>query len=260
MRGKRMFIGGQRSFWFNVFTDVAQMHGGHDPNTPNFLVQIAHFVIGSGMNTGSRDAEISILWLRAFGVSAIHVPRQTSEDYYVAFANPHKFEGVLPVLWREDGETVYQVPRRSDSLAHVVPESALATRRPVNGIDVDPLIPYVQATEDPSLPLAAMEWHGMNSFTVRTSAHPGQAISVQTNYFPGWRAKVNGSERRVFADALGLMAIAPQCNGPCNVEVTYNGGPERIAALAASGLVTLSLVGFGLFGAARKLRYKTRRP
>ncbi len=260
MQGKRMFVSGQRSFWFNVFTDVAQMHGGHDPNTPNFLVQIAHFVIGSGMNTGSKDVEISLLWLRALGVSAIHVPLQTPEDYYVSFANPHKFEGVLPVLWREDGETIYQVPRRSDSLAHVVPESALAARRPVNGIDIAPLIPYVQAMEDPSLPLAKMEWHGTNSFVVRTSAARGEAISVQTNYFPGWRAMVNGRERRVYADALGLMAIAPKCNGSCVVELNYDGGPERTAALAASWLVTLSFVGFGLSGATRRLGYIGRRP
>ncbi len=263
MRGKRMFIAGQRSFWFNVFTDVAQMHGGHDPNTPNFLVQIAHFVIGSGMNTGTRDVEISLLWLRAFGVSAIHVPRQTPEDYYVAFANPHKFEGVLPVLWREDGETIYQVPRRSDSLAHVVPENALARRRPLNGIDIDPLAPYVNALEDPSLPLAEVDWRGPASFVVRTSAYPGQVISVQTNYFPGWRAKVNGLERRVYADALGLMAIAPECNGPCNVALTYDGGPERSAALVASWLATLLIFGLCFRRAAEavlRLRYKTRRP
>ena len=255
-----MFIGGQRSFWFNVFTDVAQMHGGHDPNTPNFLVQIAHFAIGSGMNAGSRDVEISLLWLRAFGVSAIHVPRQTPDDYYVAFANPHKFEGVLPVLWREDGETIYRVPRQSDSLAHVVPASALATRRPVNGIDVDPLVPYVSALEDPAMPLAEMDWHGLNAFAVHTSAHRGQVISVQTNYFPGWRAKVDGSERPVYADALGLMAVAPQCNGPCTVELTYDGGAERSAALVANWLVTLSITGFGLLRAARWRRYKTRLP
>jgi hypothetical protein len=51
-------------------------------------------------------------------------------------------------------------------------------------------------------------------------------ISVQVSYHPGWHAKVNGQARQIEADGLGLMLIRPQCNGPCDVELDYDGGWE----------------------------------
>jgi hypothetical protein len=40
----------------------------------------------------------------------------------------------------------------------------------------------------------------------------------------GWNAAVNGTARQVHADGPGLMWLAPQCNGPCEVVLDYSGG------------------------------------
>ena len=65
---------------------------------------------------------------RSAGARAISVPGPKSPEYYKPFANPRKFEGVLPVLWREGDDTVYGVPARSDSLAHVMAPGDLVHR------------------------------------------------------------------------------------------------------------------------------------
>ena len=51
-------------------------------------------------------------------------------------------------------DVIYRVPRRSAGLAHVMRQGDLAARQPVNGIDIEPVRPYVAALEDASRPLA----------------------------------------------------------------------------------------------------------
>ncbi|HTB18516.1 MAG TPA: glycosyltransferase family 39 protein, partial [Bryobacteraceae bacterium] len=120
MHGQRVMVGGSYSFYFNDFTDTPQLHGGHDPMIPNSTMAIAIFTIYSGLNAGARDGQVSILWLKALGARAVSVPGPHSAEYYKPFANPAKFEGLLPVLWRQNDDTIYAIPVRSNSLAHIV--------------------------------------------------------------------------------------------------------------------------------------------
>ena len=135
LHGGRVFVGGSYSFYFNDFTDTPQVFGAQDPMLPNFTLRHAVFTVYSGMNAGSRDAEISLLWLKALGARAISVPGPSSPEYYKPFANPRKFEGVLPVLWQEGDDTVYGIPSRNDSLAYVMAPGDQVHDPPVNGLD-----------------------------------------------------------------------------------------------------------------------------
>jgi len=214
------------------------MHGGHDPNNPNFSLAVAVFGILSGMNAGSRDAEISILWLKAFGAQAVAVPYP--DLYYHAFAHPRKFDGVLPALWSDAGTVLYAVPNRSPTLAHVVPPQAIVRRTPVNGLDVEDLARYVRALDDPALPIAALTWKNLHALRIQTTAQPDQAISVQITWHPGWHARANGREVPIGRDAIGLMVLEPRCDGSCAVEMYYDGGTELKIVLVLS-LITLGL-------------------
>jgi hypothetical protein len=247
--GQRVMITGSISFWFNVFVDTPQFHGGHDPNVPNWIHRIALFTIFSGMNTGSRDAEISLLWLRAFGAEAITVPGPASREYYHPILNPKKFDGVLPLLWREGDDSIYGIPNRSPSLAHVVSAQAIVTRPPINGLDIEQLTRYVAALEDPAYPLAALSWHNFHSARIETAAQPGQVLSIQITYAPGWQAIVNGAGRPIQKDGLGLMVLDPTCHGPCTIEMFYDGGTELKVARMASITVMLGVLAWyiGLF-------------
>jgi hypothetical protein len=246
MPGRRAMMAGSVSFLYNVFTDNPQLHGGHDPMLPNPFMNAVVFSLYSGMNAGDHEAEYSIVWLKAFGARAVMVPGPDGKEFYKPFAHPGKFEGKLPVLWREGGDTIYGVPARSDSLAHVVPASAIVDHRPMHGVDVEPVLPFITALDDPALPPAQFDWQSLHSARIRARVMPGQVISVQVTHTPGWHAVVNGSSQMVRADGLGLMVIDPHCNGDCEIQLDYDGGSEaywtRFASVISLGVSALLAV------------------
>src|SRR4029077_17134418 len=127
-----------------------------------------------GQNTGDRDAEHSILWLKAFGCHAITVPGPQSTEGNHPFRNPRKFEGVLPLLWHDEDDSIYGVPARSKSLAHVIGADAAVRRTPTNGLDVEEVARFVAAMENPALPLADFSWLSNTRARIATELHPGQ--------------------------------------------------------------------------------------
>lgn len=232
--GQRVFVAGEGAWWFNLFTDNPQLSGGHEPSAPNWMQRVAVYTIYTGKNAGDRDAEISVLWLKAFGCGAVTVPDAESNDHYHAMLHPAKFDRLLPLLWRDGGDSIYQVPLRSASLAHVVPSSAIVARRPMNGLDVDQVRRYVAALEDPAVSLAALSWKNPERGQIRASVAPGNVISLQITYDPGWRAAVGGRGVPIRADQLGLIVIEPRCSGECLVDLEFTGGTERFACLVTS--------------------------
>jgi len=250
--GERAFISGSNSFLYNVFTDNPQLAGGHDQHTVNTFIPIVGFTIYSGMNAGDRDAEYSIFWLKAFGAHLISVPGPGSNDYYYkGFIHPAKFDGVLPLLWRSGGSSIYEVSARSRSLAHVIPVSAIVTRRPAHGLDIAPVEAYVAALEDPANPPAAFRWKGMSEAEIEATMRPGQAIGVQVTYERGWEAWANGKPQRVFGDAIGQTVIAPDCLGPSRIELRYTGRWEHRATRALSLAAMLVAIILGWKGRRR---------
>ena len=128
-------------------------------------MQIATYTIYTGENAGDRDAEYSILWLKAYGCHAITVPGPQSREAYKPFRNPRKFEGVLPLLWHDEDDSIYAVPQRSTSLAHVIPAGAAVVRPPIHGLDVPEVTRFVAAMEDPAMPLADFSWQSGDART-----------------------------------------------------------------------------------------------
>jgi hypothetical protein len=241
---QRVMVAGSPSFWFNVFTDTPQLSGGHDPFNPNWMTRVAIFTLYSGMNAGERDAEVCILWLKAFGARGINVPGPESQEPYKPFQrNPTMFEGLLPVVDRRDGDTIYRVPHRSPGLAHVVPASAIVDRVPTDGLDVEPVKRYVAALEDESLPRALFEQTDFHSAVVRTDVQPDQVVSVQITYHAGWHATVDGVRQPTFADGLGMLVIRPDCRGPCEIELSFDGGLEAKVTRYLSILTMLGVIG-----------------
>lgn len=248
MPGQRAFISGSGALWYNVFTGNPQLHGGHDQHTVNTFLPIVRYTIYSGANAGDRDAGYSVFWLKAFGARAISVPGPDSSDHYKPIANPFKFEGVLPVLWRDRGDTIYEVPLRSASLAHVIPAAAVPARRPVHGLDIEPVEPYVAALDDSRYPSASFEWQGTSQARIRATLASDQVISAQVTYAPGWEAWANGKRKPVRGDAIGQMVIEPGCLGPCEISLRYTGGIETAITRALSFGAMLVAAAYAWFG------------
>ncbi len=232
--GQRVLLAGENEYWFNLFADNPQLSAGHDPSAPNWIQRVAVYQIYSGQAAGDQDAAISMLWLKAFGTAAIAVPGPASLDQYHAVTHPKKFDGLLPLLWRENDDSIYQVPLRSTSLAHVIPASAIVRRRPLHGVDVDPVRPYVAALDDASLPTASLVWASPERGQIFTTVGAGQEVSLQVNYDPGWQAHMDGRPLRVTPDQIGLTVIEPDRSGKCIIDIEFSGGTERRICSAIS--------------------------
>ena len=254
MGGTRVMISGNDSFYFNDFTDTPQLHGGADPSLPNFLFRIVVFTIYSGMNAGAQDGHISVLWLKALGAHAVSVPGPDSPYYNKPFAHPLKFDGLLPVLWKQGSETIYAVPARSNSLAHVLDPAALVHHMPINGLDTAEAQRYVDALEAPGSGDASWRWNSWHSATIHAVVPAGQIISTQVTFVPGWHATVGGSPQQVYADGLGFLVVKPDCQGSCDFTLWYDGGLEWRITRAVS-ITTMLLV---LLLAYRALRRRSQ--
>jgi hypothetical protein len=244
--GQRTLVSGDPEYLLNVLSDNPQMSAGHEFSAPNWEQRVAVYTIYTGTNAGDRDAEYSLLWLQAFGNQAIYVPGEKSRESYHPIAHPHKFDGMLPVLWHDEDDTIFAVPQHSRSLAHVIPKEAVVAREPIHGLDVDPVRPYVAALEDPSLPIAEMRWEGTSRAVITAPMKPDQVMSVQVTWAPGWRASVDGRKIPLRKDGIGLLVLEPGCDGPCDIQLDYVATPEAWICRILSALVTLGMIGFAL--------------
>jgi hypothetical protein len=241
MGGARMMVSAADSYYFNDFTDTPQLHGGHDPMLPNFLLRIVPFTLYSGMNAGAQDGNISVLWLKALGAHAISVPGPANPYYNKPYDNPSKFNGLLPVLWREGAETIYGVPARSSSLAHLMNPEALVHHLPINGLDIQEAQKYVDALDAPTAGEASWKWTTLHSVTIHAVVSPGQVISAQVTFHPGWHASIDGNPQQVYSDGLGFLVVKPACQGSCDLTLWYDGGLEWRITSAVS-IATMLLV------------------
>ncbi|MBV8907169.1 MAG: hypothetical protein JOZ22_26300, partial [Acidobacteriia bacterium] len=248
LSGTRVMLPGTIGQWADAFTSVAQFGGGSWSKAMNPVQQMGVAAVYNGGATPEEDARVSLAWLRAFGVGAIAVNGPQSQEYWKPYAHPSKFEDVLPVLWRSDDVTFYRVPRRSPSLAHVVRPAAIVKHAPAGPNDLQEIQAYVGALDDADLPTAEADWLGSpNHMRIRTTAQPGQIISVQVSYHPGWHAHTSGRPIPIHADGLGLMWLDPRCQGPCELQLDYDGGWElRLAHyLSFAGMAALVAVPIG---------------
>jgi hypothetical protein len=225
--GQRVMVPGSIAQWFNAFTDTPQLSGGSYSTTLNWTQQEAMVHI---LSAPAADAARSVLWLRAFGIQAVAVAGPRSPEFWKPYTDPLKFEGRLPVLWREDDVTIYRVPQKSALLAHVVPAAAGRGE----------LSQYADSLE----PVESFEFDGFRRGRIRASVPAGRLISVQTAYHPGWTARANGREAAVHAGGLGFLLIDPRCDGRCEIELAYDGGWEYKLCRALSLLAITATIGF----------------
>jgi hypothetical protein len=233
MHGRRVFVPGSDYFWLNAFTDTPQLEGGFDQGLTNPLLPVIHYQLYAGTGT-ANEGELGILWLKAFGVHAAAVCGPRSTEVYKPYHNWRKFEGLLPVLWRDGDDVIYRVLPDSVSLAHVLPPENRLTRPPASVFDTDFLRAYVAPLEDPALPPVEMTWQNRHHAVLAADLQKDQLLLVQVTYHPGWHARVNGAARPLSKDPIGLVLIAPQCAGRCVVDLEYGDDAEMLAASVIS--------------------------
>jgi hypothetical protein len=243
MGGERIFTRGTFAFWFNAFTETPQVSGFFDQSISNHEDRIASYIISAGFHSDRESGDYSLLWLKAFAAGGVQIGGPATADFYKDFHFPDRFKGILPIAWQRGDDYVYRVPERTGELARIVRDGDLVRHAPANGIDVTELRPFVQALDDPSLPGARFHWQGSNAAVISGVVSRGQAISVAINYDPGWSANVAGHAVPLHADGLGLIAIEPGCDGPCEIQMRWTQRWEPPFSLGAFGLaLAISLI------------------
>jgi hypothetical protein len=240
--GQRAMVSGDAEFWFNYFNPSPQLSGSHEPFSPNRSQQIGVFIIYSGLNARDRDATISELWLKAYGVIAVTVPGPRSSEPIHPFVNAKKFDGVLPLLTTFNGDNIYAVPQRSASLAHVVRGEDVVAVVPKHGLDVDRIKRYVDALNNPALPTAEIRWDGTDAADITATVRPDEVISVQESYYPGWTAVCDGRSQDIEEDGLGLIVVKPRCHAHSQVHLRFKDtlGHRILEMVSALALVALA--------------------
>lgn len=235
MGDQRVFASGTIAIWMNLFSDVPQFFGCCDQSIRTNEYRAALYQIYSGEGADSKEGEISALWLKLYGIRAIAMI--DAPDLEQSYRNPKKFEGVLPVLWRDDRSVVYQVPASDNGLAHVVPKSALPIRHPYNGIDIEPIAPLVNALDHPPAS-TRFRWVNQHEAEITATTAADDVIYVQQTCDPGWHTD---RDLPVTCDLLGQTVIDPGTAGNHTIRLIYSGGPEDQAAQSAQmgGMVIL---------------------
>jgi len=202
--GARCLATGSIRFWYDTWSDLAQMHGGSDQGLINSLVPQVYYFI-----TNTPDANAAVLWMQALGVDAVIVPDERSQENYHDFSNPRKFNGILPEIYNDhQGNTIYKIPRRYAGLARVVETRQFQSFQPIRSIqELERLRTYTDAVEHgPDIPASA-QWDGTDAMVLHATLQPGQSILVQETFDPNWHAYAGGRGLPVHPDPVGFMWI-----------------------------------------------------
>jgi hypothetical protein len=193
--------------------------------------------------TGPYHEILTKAYLQAVGAEAIVVSGAQSTDEYKDIKVPERFDGMLPILHRELGDTVYAVPQRSPSIAHVVRPSEIipASATPNQVYD------YSLVIEDPARPSADFQWLSDGVARIRADMTRSDVVSVQVPWFAGWKAWVGNRRIPISADGLGFQVLHPSCDGICEITLRWEGRPDRIPSAIVS-LAALAVLVWLLWG------------
>jgi hypothetical protein len=234
--GQRFYVAGSTSFWWNAFTDNPQLIGCCDQGlSMPVLANLPYLVNIPGQAPGR--AELTKAYLQALGVQAMVASGPGSTDEYKDIQSPERFETQFPVLHRELGDTIYAIPQRSSSLAHIVRPQELVSA-PIQSAAV---VTYAAAIEDPARPTADFEWLRNGTARIRATLSANDLISVQVAWFPGWTATDQGQPIPITSDGLGLQLLHPVRTGPVEILLRWTNRPDQFPAalISLSALATL---------------------
>lgn len=91
--------------WMNAFSRVRQFNGGSFPTAPDPEQQRALYA------QFSCAFDECVAALRRHGVDTLVVSGPASREFWKPYRDASIFEGNLPLLWREDGVSIHEVPQ-----------------------------------------------------------------------------------------------------------------------------------------------------
>jgi hypothetical protein len=246
----RVFASGGLRFRLNSWFNIQQVGGGFETGLRNRGPLDLAYQIRTGISSEpGMEARDAVLELQAMGVQYVVVHGPKSREHYRDFARPREFEGLLPVAFQAEDDTVYSVPFHS--LAHLVTVAELPPEfRGGRAFDLEP---FVRAMQDPARPRLETAWLGPGTLELQGAVPAGMLVSVLVNHDPAWVAEQDGRRIGVERSRLGFVALRPEPGSFTRIRLSYAGTAEQRAFAALSGLAWLAALA-GLL-AARRVRY-----
>lgn len=230
----RVFASGGTRFRLNSWYPIPQVGGVFETGLKTRLPLIIGYQVRSDLGLAAgREAEESILMLRAFAVEYIVVHGPNSEEFYRDYKNPRKFEGVLEKVWEEKDDAIYRVtPVR---YAHLVKTGEIPTITIQYGYQ-KPWYPYVNALLDPARPALDFRWDNARHATVTGALPAGMHVAFAIPWDPNFRAYQNGAPVPVRANSTGLMVTDPLPAASASLELRFEPSwEERFCAILSLG-------------------------
>lgn len=237
----RVFATGGPRFRLNSWFPIPQVGGVFETGLKTRLATDIYYQVRTDIGlTPGREAEESILLLRALAVEYVvtHGPR--SAEFYRDYKNPAKFAGVLEKVWEQDDDQIYRVgPVRYAHLVHTreIPSES------VRNDNRKPWYAYVNALVDPARPALALTWRDARHATVTGAMPRGMHVAFAIPWDPNFRAYVDGQPLALHANSTGLMTSAPLPADATSVELRFEPSVEERAAAAVSAITALLCVG-----------------
>ncbi|HEY1338807.1 MAG TPA: hypothetical protein VGF59_14930 [Bryobacteraceae bacterium] len=254
--GQRVYVMGSTGFWLNAFGESPQVIGCCDQGQAMPVLASIPYLINAG--TTPDQTALGISWLEALGASAIVVNGPESTDEYKDIQKPERFEGLLPLLVRARGDSIYSVPQAQGSLAHVLHAGEEAPADAASPA----VVRYAAAIEDASRPRADFQWLNGHEARIRATLARGDAVSVQVAYFRGWKATANGAPQTVSPDGIGFILLRPECEGNCEIRLRWTGPWDwwlslmlSLGSLAGAVLLLRRGSGYGSNSPARGISF-----
>jgi hypothetical protein len=231
----RVFASGGLRFRLNSWFDVAQVGGGFETGLRNRMpLDLAyHIRTGRSLRPG-REAADTILELQALGVEYVVTHGPKSKEYYRDYAHPERLDTVLPAVYREDDNSIYQLPARP--LAHALAPEDLPGDDA--GSHPDRLERYVAALGD----TLRTHWLDPARLQIEGPVPQGRVVAVQVNADPGWEAWQNGRTIPIETDRLGFMTLRAASDPAAHIELRYRGTAEQRIMAAVSALTWLAVL------------------
>lgn len=233
--GERLALRGIAAYWLNAFTDNPQFGGGFDQGIVNRTIP----AIRHGFGAEAVGADKMIAWLEIYGIEAI----AAGGPFHWDFAH-ERLRDHLPELWRyDDSSALYSIPNAQGPPFRVITPATRPVRTPHDAADLEPVQALLSALRDPTLPRPNAAQNSPNHWTIEANLESEHLIWAQITYHRGWRITANGQTRRILENPLGMMTLEPRCQGPCEIQLIYDGGSEHklLRALAWAAWLALPL-------------------
>jgi hypothetical protein len=238
----RVFASGGLRFRLNSWFDVQQVGGGFETGLRNRVpVDLAWDIRAASHPRPGREAEDTLLELKALGVEYVVVHGPNSREYYRDFVRPERLGAGMQAVYRTEDDTIYQIPVRG--LANLVRRGELADTHAKEHHDM--LERYAAAIGDTSRPALRARWMDMSTLAIAGPTPEGQLVSVQVNADSGWHATQDGKGIPIGQDRLGFIVLEPAPAAATRIELRHTATLEQQLMATLCALAWLaSLVAF----------------